>query len=288
MQKVWFINALGQEAKFDDIPPYIFWKISGTALPDSDALGFRVPGRHGYTASGVLLNKRNIIVSGHIHGDNNSFYNTRKSLLSVLSPGLGMGRLFYQNGSQVYFIPAFVKRSSYDDKENTLQTVTFTFECPSPFWRANNKAVIDLFYAGSGLEFPLVLPSMFGMINRSAKIFASGGAPVPVEFFIRGNAVNPVIANVTTNQSIKIKNEFLAEDMLYINTDREELTVQRIIKDPLTNEITKENAFGYLTGDSELFYLKPGENLIKYISDEEDDYYRSEIRLEFYERFAGV
>ena len=287
MQNVWFVNALGEEARFDDAPPYIFWKITGTGLPESDALGFRAPGRHGYTANGILMKKRSINVSGHVQGGG-SFYQLRKSLMSVLSPALGMGKLYYQNDSQVFFIPAFVKRSGYEDKESLLQTVNFTFECPSPFWRGADKAAIDLFYAGSGLEFPLVLPSMFGMLGRSAKIFAAGGAPVPVEFFIKGNAVNPVIRNVTTSQEIKLKNEFLAGDMLYINTDRDALSVQKIAVDPNTNETSKENAFGYLTDDSELFYLQPGENFIKYMSDEEDDNYKSEIRLEYYDRFAGV
>jgi len=287
VQKIWFENGCGVVVGFDDSPPYILWTGTGFGLPETFATGSSAAGQHGYTLDVLVLKARTVTVTGHVRGasGDTGLYKLRRELSSALDPALGGGRLFYQNDTGVWWARAFAKKSSYGEKIPGLQTVEFTFECPSPYFLSESKETVDLAYAEGGLSFPMLFPAYFGTLGYRAEIFNDGG-PTPVELTISGGAVNPAVTSLTTGQKIRVGRGFGERDKLYINTDTENVRIQRVSVNIATNEPEYENAFGCLTGDSELFWLRPGRNEIVFTSDDEGR--AATVKLEYYKRYAGV
>ena len=289
MQRLKFINSRGAEAVFDDSGPYIFWKIDGLSLPEVLPIPTRAAGQDGYTLQELRLESRTVTLTGHIIGVGSriySLYEERKRLNSVCNPLLGPGRLVYSNDYGEWRIPAFCSAMPYEEKIRHAQTLNVEFECPSPFWLSATQSVVSLAYVYGGMSFPIRTPNRFGTLGYRAIISNDSDAETPLEFLIDGGSLNPVITNTTTGRFIKLNKQLFAGDQLYINTDPEKLEVSHITTDPETNQRVKSKAYGYLTHDSELFSLIPGENRLTFKSDDENK--KVKITITFYKRYVGV
>jgi hypothetical protein len=289
MQELKFINALGKEANFNLDWPFIFWRIDGVNIPPVTAVTTQAPNQNGYSLHGTLFESRRITLTGHVHGLNSKklMYEKRRTLNNILNPLYGPGELIYTNDAGAWKIKAFCGGTNYLDKRLEVQTLTVTFEAPSPFWEDLKQNGVFLAYVEGGLKFPVKLPNMFGMLGYRVIVNNFGDWNAPVEIYMEGGAVNPVITNKSTGEFIKLTHDLDSSMELYINSDPENLEVSIITIDPATNEKVKQNAYGYITSDSTIqFYLKPGRNEIIFSSDDENKAVR--IRIYFRLRYAGV
>lgn len=290
MQRLKFVNPRGQEALFDLEAPYIFWRIEGISTPQAQPVFTQAAGQDGYTFHSLVLEPRQVILTGHVHGNSPEgirlMYEERKRLNAVLNPVYGPGTLYYENDFDMWQIPAFTIESAYLDKLRNVQTLNIMFECPSPYWQSVKQHEILLAYVDGGLRFPVKTPGYFGTLGYRAVIDNDSDGYVPVEMYVDGGSVNPVIINKTTGEFIKIERQFSSGDQIYINTDPEKMEVSRIYIDPATNKPVKENAYGYLSFDSTLLQLIPGENDLTFTSDDENK--RVRVRIYFRKRYAGV
>lgn len=288
MQTLRFINNLGREIKFNNSAPYVFWLIEGAELPPVFVVNTKAAGQNGYTLHSMALEERTVKITAHIHGKDGirQMYRLRKELNAVCNPLLGPGRLIYENDNGSYEVKAFCKANTYSGKIHNLQTLTVSFECPSSFWQSVKPFEIKLAYVEGGLEFPIRTPGFFGKLGYKAVINNDGDVPAPLEFFIDGGAINPIIRNDTTGEFIKLTRQLQSYDKLYINTDPENYEVSHITINTETNEPQKMDAFGYITPDSSLFKLARGENVIKFTSDDENK--KVKIVILYRKRYAGV
>ena len=287
MQRLRFVNSLGAEISFDSAPPYIFWDIDGIGIAPVFPIRTQAPGQNGYTLQTLLLDERTVTVHGHIHGNTVlDMYNIRRQLNIVLNPLLGLGTLYYENDSGAWQAAAFCKTESYPDKIANAQFLEIEFECPQPYWEDQTLTQIPLAYIDGGIQFPLITPNYFGTLGYQAFIDNDGDLPVPLQFYIQGGAVNPIVKNETTGEYIQLAKYLETWDQLYINTDINEQEVSLVTIDPMTNEPVKQNAYSYLTDGSTLFKLVPGVNRLTFTSDDENK--KVSIEIVFRKRTAGV
>jgi hypothetical protein len=301
MQALSYRNSAGVSVDFNAAAPFVFWRAEGLSLPTVTPVYTQAPAQHGYTLHNLTIEPRVVRVSLHIHGkaprDSDSLYavklkegirkmfRLRKDLQSILNP-LTAGELFYQNSAGRFVAPCFLKNVDYGNRLENIQTIELRFECPSPFWLDTEISVIRLAYIEGGMKFPVKLPTFFGTMGYRVEIDNDGAVIVPLEFTIDGGSVDPVIENVTTGQFIKLSKQMTEDEQLYINTDPEQLRVQLITVDPVTNRPVYSNAYGYLSEDSELFSLIPGRNEIRFRSADENKKIR--IRITFRKRYIGA
>lgn len=288
MQRLKFVNSRGYEIVFDNFPPFIFWKIDGLSIPPLETIFTQASTQNGYTLHDILLNARVVHATCHVHGVDGKkmMFEKRRELNYVCNPGLDLGTLIYTNDYGAWQIPAFCRENPYAGKIQSVQTLDISFECPQPFLMSADPIQFYLAYIEGGLEFPLETPTEFGLFGYRVDINNNGDANTPIEMYIDGGSLNPIIKNETTGEFIKLAKQLNFYDRLYINTDPENLTVSLITIDPETNQEVTTNAYGYLTDDSVLFKLIPGENAITFHSDDDNEKVR--IRGIFYKLFVGV
>lgn len=288
MQRLTYINSKGKEVTFDNYPPYIFWVIQGVSNPATTAVFTQSIGQHGYSLHDTLFDYRTVRLSCHVHGKDGvrQMYEKRKELNHVCNPVLGVGKLVYTNDYGSWQISAFNRSIEYGTKIREIQTLDVVFECPNPFWQSAVPTQVRLAYVDGGLKFPVTTPNFFGTFGYRAIIDNDSDANTPLEFYIDGGSLNPIIKNETTGEFIKLSRHLNYWDKLYINTDPELMTVSLVTIDPETNEPIKSNAYGYLTDDSVLFKLVPGRNIITFKSEDENRKVR--IRILFHKLYSGV
>ena len=169
-----------------------------------------------------------------------------------------------------------------DDYETSNELVPFQIQLmmPTPFFTSGEiGSEIATWYGG--FSFKTKLPLKFKQKgDTKKKIFNEGHVDTPVKIYFEGPAVNPSIKNLTTNKLIKINRTIEAGEVLIINTEYGNKTVE------IESNDTVLNAFHYLDLDSEFFSLIPGDNLIEYTTDNELDVQKVEIRYK--ERYLGV
>lgn len=287
MQKLKFINARGYEVAFEQKDPFVFWKIDGISLPSVEPVFSQSAGQSGYTLHSIVFDSRVISLTGHVinsPGNVAKMYEERRKLLHIISPSFGLGRLIYENDTGKWQIPAFCREAPYGEKIGAVQTLSISFECPTPFWQDYESSTVSLAYVQGGLQFPIRTPGFFGTLGYRAVVNNTGDVNAPMEIYIDGGSVNPTIKNVSTGEFIKVEQQMTEYDRLYINTDPENLKVEIIRTDGI-NE-TKENAYGYLSFDSSLFSLQPGNNEIIFTSDDENK--RVKVRMYFRLLYSGV
>ena len=187
-------------------------------------------------------------------------------------------------------IGAFAAKVDYgevrDAEHGGIQSVEIVFECPSPFWLSDAETVVKFSYVEGGMSFPLSFPSYFGTLGYLSVIRNNGNAYVPVRVTISGGGTNPTLTNRTTGGKIQVNRSFGEGDRLFVDTDPDGISVRIETRNTETGEWTGENAFGWLSGDSELFTLAPGDNVISFKTDDENKTLR--VTLSYRDRFVGV
>ena len=104
--------------------------------------------------------------------------------------------------------------------------------------------------------------------------------PVKIKYF--GPVINPMITNETTGESIKVKRTLEDGDVLEINTEDGQQTVN-IIK----SNGTTENVFHLIDlEDRDFFKLIIGRNIISYSGDDES--HSGNIELDFSRKWVGA
>lgn len=295
LQNLLFQNSKGEIINFTNYAPFVFAEIKGLGSPEIQPTYNQAPTQYGYTLDNMLIDERQITLTCYVHGKINNetklkkLFEFRRDLIKVLNPLLGLGTLIYTNDYGSYRIKGFLKNYSDLDKYNSisLQTIALTFECPTPFFESIEQSGVYLNYVEGGLEFPLVTPTDFGIFGYWVKIDNDSDLELPIEMYIDGGSINPIVKNETTGEFIKIEKPLEEHEKLYINTDPENIEVYIIRKDVETNKEIKENAYGYLTYDSTLFKLKQGINELTFNSDDEEN---KKVRIKIYykKRWIGV
>jgi hypothetical protein len=282
-----FTSANGKSIVFSLRAPYVFGKASGLSVPRAQAVSARAVGVYGSVVSDILAEERTVELTAHIHAKSGAreLYERRRELNAVLTPQAGVGTLAYENDAGAWKIPAFVKSCSYQNRVGAVQTAVITFVCPNPFWLCGQERALRLSYINGGLTFPNRLPGTFGLMGYLCRADVKTDVPAPVVIYIGGSAKNPAVFNETTGEFVKVNKILSAHEAVEINTSVENPSVTIIGADSFGGK-TRENGYGFLSPDSALFSLVPGENVIRFSSEIENA--KSVVRVFYHELSAGV
>jgi len=138
-----------------------------------------------------------------------------------------------------------------------------------------------------GWKWKFSLPFKMRTSGASRAIFVNGGhlpAPPMIEF--HGPADYPLVRNVTTGAEIRVNRQLASSEVLYINTDFGNKSVE------IEHNGVRANAFNYIdialmgSGSFNNFWLLPGENIIEY--ETENATVPQQVVITYRERYLGV
>lgn len=190
-----------------------------------------------------------------------------KELLRAVPP-LSKGKLILNDA---YFCEYVVKRSPYVTREKgsrNKRTFSTILYCRLPYWQSITPSSCLIGGYTPSFRFPVTYakPHRFG--TRSP--FAFVNALNPGDFQAAFSAVfstaittkNPVLLNCVTGAKLRLITDLVADEQLKVYRDSDGLHVEKVSAGKV------EDVFACLDDDSSLFYLEPGDNLLKIDADD--------------------
>lgn len=293
MEKITFINSVGQSVELGNDGPFILTKIEGMGAVNTNIHSSKSPSQDGETYVNNDLDIRNPSIEIMILADNiDKIFRHRRQLLSVFNPKLGLGTLLHEvNGVKrkiqaiPELAPVFPDAKNFKD---CMQPALIQLYCPNPFWQDIKETETNLVSWIPNLEFiegegfyteqspnywletgdPFEeFQSQFGTgegiefgtreINQIVEIENTGDvdSPIKVVFRASGDVVNPYIQNMETKEMLRINKTLKQGDKLEITTGFGNKNIY----------LNGEKAHHYLDFlNSTWLQLNPGINLIKY------------------------
>ena len=268
LQKLTYINLLGQIVEFGGGPPYVLEKVRGLGKP-----GYKLPAargvyQHGETPARFQLDARHVDLSFHIQGYSRAdLYQKRRALMAALSmpaafDGSRLARLVYQNDSGSWWTYAVPEGPDPNTRlQNWLLSAKLSFRCPDPYWKAHAPDALTLEMSGTSFKLPFAFPIRLGRRGFHGTANNCGQVPTPLRIEIAGAGETPKLVNHTTGAAIVVSRAIAHGDVMEIDTDPGALSV--MIR---TSQGEAVPAHGYLTPGSSLtdVTLRPGPNELEY------------------------
>jgi hypothetical protein len=172
---------------------------------------------------------------------------------------------------------------------NYWQKATIVLIAHSPWWYADTESIRLVPWIGATI--PLEIPWELGSYSDSNIIDNTGDLQTPVKISIEGPVVNPVITrtytdpvtNTDISESIAVTKSLVSGQLLYIESAFGNIKCE--IRNTSTNVLI-EDAFQYASIDSVFFWLKPGDNIILYESDDSND--NAALTLQYQPRYSAA
>lgn len=245
-----------------------------------------IPGVDGTHVQGVRVEPRELPCTVYVHGVNREeMYYKRFELISKLS-GKEEGWLYYRNDYITVRIKARpVLPGNFTERVANYNKCDIKFHCADPYWQGLETNREHIAYEkGVGLAFSdaFTFNSVyFGSRRSEIMINCKSSTATPVRIIVEGRAEHPKLRNKTTGESINFESLSMnIGEMLIIDT-----TPGRISAEYINSAGKTVKAFNYLSPNSSLWLLKPGDNLISYSS---DDGQNAKITIEWVNRYEGV
>lgn len=296
MQRLEVINlGLNESILFNDKggdeEDILLSHIEGLGHPGATSQKTQGVSQDGEDAEDALLDPRNIKLDVTIRAKNREkLYELRRRIFRIINPKTfnkstgkrGELLLYYINDYKKYRIYARVEDNvDFNQRFMNHDRATISFICVDPYWLDEKGVDIDIKSVKGGLKFPLVLSSHFALVSYFKEITNEGDVEIPVQIEYTGPAKNPIIANETTGEFIKINMEISEKEKIVINTAEGKETVNLI-----TPHETKD-VYNYIDLNSTFFKLIVGKNTIKYSSDAETSKDSVKI-IDYSNKYVGV
>lgn len=282
MEKVTFINSMGQSIQLGNEEPFILTKIEGTGAVNVDIQSHKSPYQDGVSYQGNTLDPRLLSIEVMlIAEDIEEMMANRRRLLSIFNPKLGEGTLIYEIGGIKREIKAISELAPVfpDDKnfKDTMQEGLIQLFAPNPFWMDEFETSEEIITWIGGMTFPLRLPTKFSMAGpKIVNVINDGDVETPIRLEITGTATNPKILNRSTGEYIKVNRTLLSGDALVITT---EFGNKRV-------ELNGKNVFHYIDLSSKFFNLEVEDNVIELTTEDVND--NVNVKISYYNRYLGV
>lgn len=264
--------------------------LQGLGTVSAETQTVKAPYQDGVTHLDTLLDSRYLTIEVGIFADSpEELFQLRRKLSSVLNPKHSNNILRYVNGDSIYEIEA-VPEATVDfptganNTSECFQRAFIELMCPKPFWLSIIGKTQPMANWIGGFGFPLsFLGSNVGFAERGSKVVVvnDGDVPAPIEIHFAGEAVNPLVRNITTGEYIRVNRTLTATDKLIITT---EFGNKRVEIENAEGE--RINVFNWLDLNSTFFQLQVGENEIEYKSDSGIEY--STVELKWRNRYLGI
>lgn len=187
-----------------------------------------------------------------------------QSMLESL-PVFTRGRLYFND--QYYTDIVFKKTPSIVKKQNGKTSFSMMVFCADPFWHLVEDVAYNIGDYTPMFEFPILYDEhIFAQKNPSSFVDCYNMGSVKVPFLLRftcdASVENPGIVNANTLEYIKINRTILLGDVIEIYRENGRLYVH------LTRNGETSDIFSSLDEDSDLFWIYPGENIIRLTADD--------------------
>jgi hypothetical protein len=236
-------------------------------------------GTDGNTVTGSKIAARNISITGGIKipaAKKDECINAMRNLNKILNPRL-KAYIIYECGNKRRVIDCRLETAPVYTRIEALWTFSIDIFCAYPYWRDGAETAQNVAGWKGEFEFPVgggfeIKTGGMEFARRAADAVAvivnagdvAGGCRI--EFHARTTVKNPRVTNADTGDYMKFNGLTLnAGDTLIITTEYGNK------KAVLIRDGDEINALGYWDVGGTFLQLEPGENLLSYGADENED-----------------
>jgi hypothetical protein len=280
-----FTNARGEKVYIGTSKPFIlqlFDTSTGVIIQTQKA-----PFQDGQTYIDSLLEPRSISATvAIVTNTDEEVFEKRQFLSRVFNPKLGPGTLRYEYPGGAREVRAVADTppifpSGKENKSTGYQRALVNLLCPDPLWFDPSVELLTMASFIGGMSFPMSFPLSLGTVGQTLFVENKGDIKTPIFLTFKGPLKNPILENKTTGETLKISQTIPVGERLEINTAFGQKSVRRI-----DSSGNSTNAFHWVSPDSVLWQLVPGENELSYKATEEAS--DSAVTVTFYHRFVEV
>lgn len=237
---------------------YIVYKMTGLTPPKVTINSSVNTTQDGSTINSTRIENRNLVIYIAIEGDIEA---NRIKLYKYFPPKKTVS-IYFSNDSREVYIDGTVELIECDLFSNK-QVAQISIICPQPYFKAVDMLITSFSDLNPLFEFPFSIASSgveFSTIitNVRKSIINTGDAEtgIIIELFAAGGeVVNPIIYDVFKRTKMKLNFTLLQSDLIRINTNVGEKSIELI-----RNGVTT-NAMGYMSQDSTWLQLSAGDNV---------------------------
>ena len=254
-----------------DEPVYQVIDITGLNPPKAQINMTTLVGLDGAVYNSAKLETRNIVLTIKINGD----VETNRLNLYQYFRTKEWCKFYYSNSTLDVYIEGYVENVECELFSND-ETAQISIICPYPYFKSLTEIVTDVSSTLALFTFPFSInidepiPISDYEENRSVNVYNASesetGVIITASFTADVNSLE--IKNTNTGENLELDYNFLAADIVTINTNKGQKSITL-----LRNGVTS-NIFAALKQGSVFFQILPGTNIFGYLADdgESNDY----------------
>jgi hypothetical protein len=220
-RSITFTNSKNETVTLGRDKPYILTNVMGIGELDAELVMQTSPIQDGSNFERASLQSRIMSFEVGVMGDTkDEVYKHRQHLAKVFNPKLGEGVLMVTIGEESKEIrvvadgtPTFIEESG-----RRYHLATINLIAPDPYWLSVAESEEQLLSWIGEFRFPLRFPTKFGRQGDTKTVTNDGDVEAPITIYFKGPALNPVVRNLTTGESIKVNRRLLEGERLRITT----------------------------------------------------------------------
>lgn len=275
MQRLTYVNTLGEELRMSDDSAFILAHIEGTGAVERKISSIDAVDVAGSYITGARRVSREVRATISLQGKSRKdLYRLRTELCALLS----LDKVFNEDadgnnvlGSKIIYENDYGKWQTLamieDDVDFTKRIkdwqkdVKLVFACPDSYWYALGEQSVRIEFSDSAFTLPFDFPISFGTREFEAVANNDGAIKTSAIIEIYGQGETPELINQRSGKRIKLTEPVPVGSVLTINTDERELSAR--IRNAKGVE---QSAFGMLDPQHPIsqWQLLPGENIIVY------------------------
>ncbi len=254
-------NDRGEVLDLTQNQNYTLYKIEGLAPPGATVNKSANTTIDGDTINSVRMESRNIVLYINL---NREIEKSRIELYKYLPPKREV-TIYFKNDTRDVQICGVVETIECDlFTKNEIMQISIV--CPKPYFKSADELTTMFCEISPLFEFPFAIEKegipfseLTPNIRKSIVYTGDAETGIVMELFAAsGTVTNPIIYDVLERTHIKINMTMQQSDMIIINTNVGEKSIQ------LLRNGKKSNAMGFLTPDSQWLGLQSGENVFTY------------------------
>jgi hypothetical protein len=256
-------NDRGNLLELTNNSDYTVYKINGLTPPKATVNSSVNATTDGSSINSVRVANRNIVIYMTVNGD----VEANRINLYKYFPVKKSVKLYFSNGSRDIYIEGTVELIECDMFTNK-QVAQISIICPKPYFKAVDDLIITFGDVINMITFPLSISETgveLSAISTSQRksIVNSGDVDtgVVIKLFATGTVVNPIVYDVLKRTQFKLNFTMSAGDLIVINTNVGEKSVELIRGGVI------HNLMGCMTQNSTWFRLEAGDNVFTYDTD---------------------
>lgn len=254
-------NDKGEVLSLSSNEDYTVYRVEGLAPPKITINSSVNTTQDGKVINSTRMETRNIVIYLAIEGDIEA---NRIKLYRYFPPKKTI-TIYFSNGSRDVYIDGVVELIECDLFSNK-QIAQISVICPKPYFKDVEVLTTAFSDVSSLFSFPFAIEKegieISAITTNIRKLIVNTGdvsTGIIIELFATsGQVVNPVIYDVLNRTKIKLNVTLLQSDLIRINTNVGEKSIE------LIRSGVSSNAMGYMSPDSTWLHMGTGDNTFTY------------------------